>query len=62
MHITDVKKMDNVQMSPSNVVLRDYSKATIPSRGQVTLHCTSHGKDYEVVVQVITSHSTFGSC
>ncbi len=55
MHITDVKKMDSVQMSPSNVVLRDYSKATIPSRGQVTLHCTLRGKDYEVVVQVIAS-------
>ena len=27
----------------------------IPSQGQATLHCTRHGKHYEVVVQVITS-------
>ena len=59
MHITDLTKMDNVQMGPSNVVLRDYSNATIPTKGQATLHCTRRGKPYEVVVQVITSQSYY---
>ena len=55
MHITDIKKMGNVQLDPSTVRLRDYSKITIPTRGQATLHCTHRGTHYEVVVQVITS-------
>ena len=55
MHVTDINKMGNVQIYPSTMRLRDYSKATIPSQGQATLHCTRHGKHHEVVVQVITS-------
>ena len=55
MHITDIKKMGNVQLDPSTVRLRDYSKITIPTRGQATLDCTHRGTHYEVVVQVITS-------
>ena len=36
MHMTDIKKMGYVQLDPSTVRLRDYSKTTIPTRGQAT--------------------------
>ena len=55
MHITDIKKMGNVQMNRSTVHLRHNSKTTIPKRGQATLRYTHRGTHYEVVVQVITS-------
>jgi hypothetical protein len=55
MHITDIDKMNNVQIAPSTVHLRDYSKTAIPTRGQASLHCIRRGKGYDIAVQVITS-------
>jgi hypothetical protein len=55
MHITDIDKMNNVQIAPSTVHLRDYSKTAIPTKGQASLHCIRRGKDYDIAVQVITS-------
>lgn len=55
MHTTDLEKLSDVDVMPSPTRLFDYSKATIPTKGQAKLHCSHWGSLYEVVVQIITS-------
>ena len=54
-HINDLKQLPSVQIKPSTIRLLDYSKSIIPTRGQVTLHCTRRGVPYDIVAQVITA-------
>ena len=42
-HINDLKQLPPTQIKPSMVRLLDYSKSIIPTKGQVTLHCTRRG-------------------
>ena len=58
-HVTDLKKMAEVKVTPSSVRLLDYSKTIIATGGQATLHCTHQGKPYDVVVQVITAENYY---
>ena len=44
---------------PSPTRLFDYSKATIPTKGQAKLNCSRRGCSYEVVVQIITSQQYY---
>ena len=55
MHTTDLEKLSDVDVMPSPTRLFDYSKATIPTKGQAKLNCSHWGSLYEVVVQIITS-------
>ena len=41
------------------VRLLDYSKSIIPTKGQVTLHCTRRGVPYDIVAQVITAQQYY---
>ena len=59
MHVTDLRKIAPVKVTPSSVRLLDYSKTIIPTGGQATLHCTHRGKPYDVVVQVISSENYY---
>ena len=58
-HINDLKQLPAVQITPSVVRLLDYSKSIIPTRGQVTLHCTRCGVPYDIVAQVITAQQYY---
>ena len=51
--------MPAVQITPSMVRLLDYLKSIIPTRGQVTLHCTRRGVPYDIVAQVITAQQYY---
>lgn len=56
-HVTELKKMAPVKVTPSSVRLLDYSKTIIPTGGQATLRCTHRGKPYDVVVQILTAEN-----
>ena len=58
-HINDLKQLPSVQIKPSTIRLLDYSKSIIPTRGQITLHCTRGGVPYEIVAQVITAQQHY---
>ena len=58
-HVTDLRKMAPVKVTPSSVRLLHYSKTIILTWGQATLHCIHRGKPYDVVVQVITSENYY---
>ena len=58
-HVNDLNQLPPIQIKPSMVRLLDYSKSIIPTRGQVTLHCTRHGMSYAIVAQVITSQQYY---
>ena len=58
-HVTDLKKMAPVKVTPSSVRLLDYSKTIIPTGGQATLRCTHRSKPYDVVVQIITAENSY---
>ena len=59
MHITDLEKLSDADVMPSPTRLFDYSKATIPTKGQAKLNCSCRGSSYEVVVQIITSQQYY---
>ena len=58
-HVTDLKKMAPVKVTPFSFRLLDYSKTIIPTGGQATLHCTHRGNPYDMVVQVITAENYY---
>lgn len=58
-HINDLKQLPAVQITPSVVRLLGYSKSIIPTRRQVTLHCTRRGVAYDIVAQVITAQQYY---
>ena len=44
-------------LSPTR--LFEYSKATIPTKAQAKLNCSSQGSSYEVVAQIIASQQYY---
>ena len=58
-HVIDLNQLPLLQIKPSMVRLLDYSKSIIPTRGQVTLHCTRRGMSYAIVAHVITSQQYY---
>ena len=58
-HVTDLRKIAPVKVTPSSVLLLAYPKTIIPTGGQATLRCTHRGTSYEVVVQIITAKNYY---
>ena len=58
-HVTDLRKIAPVKVTPFSARLLDYSKTIIQTGGQATLRCTHRGKSYEVVVQIITAENYY---
>ena len=58
-HTSDLEQLPQAKIELSTVHLLDYSKNVTPTQGQNSLHCTHHGKSYDIVAQGITAQTYY---